>query len=102
MVIRMKKDKRNQFKTKYSIIISLALTIIYIILTVVTVNNRYEEDLKIFEKSTINIAESYSDNITKSKEAHDIISDLLESKLISVSTTVLSDEDYWNNGSLTE
>ncbi|NCD10814.1 MAG: hypothetical protein EOL98_15650 [Negativicutes bacterium] len=67
---------------KYFIIPFVILILGFAALTYYTAENRIEERYATLEDTTLNIADSYSHSLANSREAYDIILELLDEKIL--------------------
>ena len=78
----MRKDKLKSIDIRYFLIPFIVLILIFFGLTAYMVNNYVNKSYEIFEESSLDIADSYSHTLITSQEAHTIVSELLEEKLM--------------------
>ena len=78
----MRKDKLKSIDIRYFLIPFVILILIFFGLTAYMVNNYVNKSYEIFEESSLDIADSYSHTLITSQEAHTIVSELLEEKLM--------------------
>lgn len=98
----MGKDKLKKIEIKYFLVPFLILALGFAALTYYTAKNRVEERYATLESTTLNIAESYSHSLANSREAYDIILELLDEKILVASQAIMLIEDKENNETLKE
>lgn len=91
------KDKLKSINIKFFLISFLVISIGFATLTYFTVMNRVEEHYQTLEKMTMNIADGYSQRIIHSEDAHDIITELLDEKLLVASQAIMLIEHKEDN-----
>lgn len=93
----MSKDKLKSINIKFFLISFLVISIGFATLTYFTVMNRVEEHYQTLEKMTMNMADGYSQRIIHSEDAHDIITELLDEKLLVASEAIMLIEHKEDN-----
>jgi hypothetical protein len=96
----MGKDKIKKIDIKFFIIPFAILSIGFAMLSYFTAVNRIEEHYHFLEKMTLNIADGYSQVLTNSGEAYDIITELLDEKILVASQAIMLIKDKENNETL--
>ncbi len=89
----VEKDKLRKTDVKYFLIPFIILFTGFAFLPYVTAKNRIEERYDIFETTTLNIADSYAYGLTNSREAYNIITELLDEKIMVASQAIMLIED---------
>ncbi|MDK2780811.1 MAG: hypothetical protein PWP61_1108 [Trichococcus sp.] len=93
----MRRDKLKTVEVTYFLVPFLILLIGFSVLTGFTVKNRVEEKHDLLEERTIEIANSYSHNLTHTAEAYDRITALLDDKFRIVAQALMRIEDKDNS-----
>lgn len=89
----MKTDKLKKIDIRYFLFPFFALTLVFLTLIYFVVSNRIKERYDDFEREAIGMADLYSNSLVSSHEAYEIISDLLNEKLMIASQAVMLIED---------
>lgn len=87
---------------RFFLIPFLVIGILFAVLTFITANNRIKEIYEIVEGFSLNITDCYSKTVIHSQEASNIISELLDEKLLVASQAVLLAENNEDNKTLTD
>lgn len=98
----MIKHKLNSTDIKFFIIPFLVLFIVFGVATYSNIKQRINEILKVTEESTINIADTHATTLSYTKEAAEIVENLLDEKILVTSKAVLLLDDAISNLSLTD
>lgn len=93
----LRRDKLKTVEVTYFLVPFLILLIGFSVLTGFTVKNRVEEKHDLLEERTIEIANSYSHNLTHTAEAYDRITALLDDKFRIVAQALMRIEDKDNS-----
>lgn len=96
----MKKDKLKNVDIRYFLIPFFILLLLFSLVTYTAVKRAVEEKYLSFEKQAIGIAESYSHALVYSHDARDIISDLLNEKLMVAIQAISMIEDKYDDDAL--
>ena len=96
----MKKDKLKGVDIRYFLVPFFILLLLFSFVTYSAVNNAIEEKYSSFEEQAISIAESYSHALVYSHDARDIITDLLDEKLMVAIQAVSMIEDKYDDAAL--
>lgn len=84
-------------KLKYYIISYVLIALVFIFLSFYTINFIRNFHYNHLHEDSVRIAKYYSQNISKSSEAHEVVNELLEDKLlVAVRTTAMGDKAYSN------
>ena len=78
----MRKDKLKSIDIRYFLIPFIVLILIFFGMTQYTINKYVNNSYENFEESSIDIANSYSRTLLTSQEAHNIVTELLDEKLM--------------------
>jgi diguanylate cyclase (GGDEF)-like protein len=78
----MRKDELKSIDIRYFLIPFIILILTFFGMTQYTINNYVNNSYENFEESSLDIADSYSQTLLTSQEAHDIVTELLEEKLM--------------------
>lgn len=98
----VKVDKLKKIDIRYFFIPFFALTLVFFILIYINVNNRVKERYEEFEQEAISMANSYSNFVVSSHKAYEIISDLLNEKLLIASQAIMLIDNNKDNESLSD
>ena len=93
----MKNDKLSRKNIRFFLVPFLSLTVLFALLAYNLTRNHVQETYKRIEQSALSIAESYSSNLQTSSEAAQIITDLLDEKIILASEAVLLANSFETN-----
>src|SRR5690554_5956487 len=96
----MKKDKLKSLDIRYFLIPFSILLLLFFIMNYITIDNRINERYSNFEREAISIADSYSHALVYSHDAHDIITDLLDEKLMLAIQAISMIEEKYDNDTL--
>ena len=89
----MHKDKLKSLDIRFYLIPFFILILVFVVFTVLNVNYNIEKSFGNFEEDARSIADSYTQNLLNSNEAHEIISELLNEKLsVASQALILIDE----------
>ncbi|TAH74728.1 MAG: bifunctional diguanylate cyclase/phosphodiesterase [Anaerolineaceae bacterium] len=89
----MKTDKLKKIDIRYFLFPFFALTLVFLTLIYFVASNRIKERYDDFEREAIGMADVYSNSLVSSHEAYEIISDLLNEKLMIASQAIMLIED---------
>ncbi|MFA6712181.1 MAG: EAL domain-containing protein [Candidatus Caldatribacteriota bacterium] len=78
----MRKDKLKSIDIRYFLIPFIILVLLFFGMTQYTINKYVNNSYENFEESSIDIANSYSRTLLTSQEAHNIVTELLDEKLM--------------------
>lgn len=78
----MRKDKLKSIDIRYFLIPFIILVLLFFGITQYTINKYVNNSYENFEESSIDIANSYSRTLLTSQEAHNIVTELLDEKLM--------------------
>ena len=93
----MKKDKLKSLDLRYFLVPFSILLILFSIMTFTAINKRVSQKYLSFEQEAINIAEGYSHALVYSHDAHKIVTELLEEKLILALQAISMIENKYDN-----
>lgn len=93
----MGRDKLKMVEITYFLLPFLIISIGFSILTGLTVKNRIDEQYNQLEETTLEIANSYSHSLTHTREAYEIITELLDEKIMIASQAIMLIENKDNN-----
>lgn len=98
----MEKSKLKKKDIRFFIIPFLILFVFFAVFTYKNTNSHIKKSYEMIEQLTLNVAESYSQRLITSHTVNDIISTLLDEKLLTASQAVLLTENNIDNNVLTE
>ena len=93
----MKEDKLKSLGIRYFVVPFSILLILFLIMNYVTINNRISERYSRFESEAISIEDSYSHALVYSHDAYDIITELLDDKLMLAIQAISMIEEKYDN-----
>ena len=96
----MHKDKLKSLDIRFYLIPFFILILVFVVFTVLNVNYNIEKSFGNFEEDARSIADSYTQNLLNSNEAHEIISELLNEKLSVASQALILIDDIKNSETL--
>ena len=93
----MGRYKLKMVEITYFLVPFLIISIGFSILTALTVKNRIDEQYRQLEETTLEIANSYSHSLTHTSKAYEIITELLDEKIMIASQAIMLIENKDNN-----
>ena len=93
----MGRDKLKTVEITYFLVPFLIISIGFSALTGLTVKNRIDEQYNQLKETTLEIANSYSHSLTQTSEAYEIITELLDEKIMIASQAIMLIENKDNN-----
>lgn len=96
----VKKDKLKGPGIQYFLVPFLVLLLLFFLMTYMAIRNRVIERYHSFETDAISIAESYSHALVYSRDAHFIITELLNQRLMLAIQAISMIEDKYDNDAL--
>lgn len=98
----MQKDRLKKADIKFFILPFVFLVLTFASLTYMTTKERIEERYDILEKDAVTISNSYSHGLSTSREAYELIAELLDEKLLVASKAIMLIENRADNQVLKE
>ena len=96
----MKNDKLKSPGIRYFLVPFSILLLLFFIMNYVTINHRINERYSNFEREAISIANSYSHALIYSHGAYDLITELLDDKLLLAIQAISMIEEKYDNDTL--
>jgi hypothetical protein len=96
----MKNDKLKSPGIRYFLVPFSILLLLFFIMNYVTINHRINERYSNFEREAISIANSYSHALIYSHDAYDLITELLDDKLLLAIQAISMIEEKYDNDNL--
>ena len=93
----MGRDKLKMVEVTYFLVPFLVISIGFSILTGLTVKKRIDEQYNQLAETTLEIANSYSHSLARTSEAYEIITELLDEKIMIASQAIMLIENKDNN-----
>jgi diguanylate cyclase (GGDEF)-like protein len=98
----MRKDRLKKADIKFFILPFIFLVITFASLTYMTTKERIEDRYDILEKDAVTISNSYSHGLSNSREAYELLAELLDERLLVASKAIMLIENRADNQVLKE